>query len=74
MYDLHQALVYHSVMVIKLDVERSRMSWSFLNKALVEFSFYPQWINWIMVCICTPFAIIINRTPSNFFCFMAGLR
>lgn len=44
------------------------LSWLFVQRALVDFSFYPCWINWIMAFICSPsFIILINWMPSNFY-------
>nr|XP_010943370.1 uncharacterized protein LOC105061109 [Elaeis guineensis] len=69
-YDLHQAPIHHSLMAIKLDMERAydRMSWHFLRQMLRELDFHEQWIDGIMDCVeVLSFAILINGTPMEFF-------
>lgn len=76
MHDLHRASIHHSLMVIKLDMEQAynRIYWSFLEKVFEDFGFHPRWINWIMACIeRSSFAILINGTLSEFFCFAVDL-
>lgn len=77
MYDLHRASIYHSLMTIKLDMEKiyDRMFWSFSEKTLEDFAFHSRWISWIMACIeRLSFAILINGTPSDFFYSTIGLQ
>ncbi|XP_008788907.2 uncharacterized protein LOC103706552 [Phoenix dactylifera] len=77
MWDLRRASKRHSLMAVKLDMERAydRIRWSFLQRALEAYGFPRQWIGWVMGCVREPrFSILINGTPTPFFESSIGLR
>ncbi|XP_038988045.1 uncharacterized protein LOC120112546 [Phoenix dactylifera] len=77
MWDLRRASKRHSLMAVKLDMERAydRIRWSFLQQALEAYGFPRQWIGWVMGCVRGPkFSILVNGTPSPYFESSIGLR
>ncbi|XP_038972820.1 uncharacterized protein LOC120104938 [Phoenix dactylifera] len=48
MWDLRRASKRHSLMAVKLDMERAydRIRWSFLQRTLEAYGFHRQWIGW----------------------------
>ncbi len=77
MWDLRRASKRHSLMAVKLDMERAydRIRWSFLQHALEAYGFPGQWIDWVMGCVRGPkFSILVNGTPSPYFESSIGLR
>ncbi|XP_038980099.1 uncharacterized protein LOC120110150 [Phoenix dactylifera] len=77
MWDLRRASKRHSLMAVKLDMERAydRIRWSFLQQALEAYGFPRQWIDWVMGCVRGPqFSILVNGTPSPYFESSIGLR
>ena len=64
-------------MFIKLDMAKAydRVKWSFLQKILLAFGFYQQWVNWVMSCVTSAyFSILVNGVPSEPFAASRGLR
>ncbi|XP_038972705.1 uncharacterized protein LOC120104884 [Phoenix dactylifera] len=77
MWDLQRASKRHSLMAIKLDMERAydRIRWRFLQQTLEAYGFHRQWIGWVLGCVRGPkFSILVNGTPSPFFESTMGLR
>ncbi|XP_038979986.1 uncharacterized protein LOC120110122 [Phoenix dactylifera] len=76
MWDLQRASKRHSLMAIKLDMERAydRIRWRFLQQTLEAYGFHRQWIDWVLGCVRGPkFSILVNGTPP-FFESTMGLR
>lgn len=64
-------------MLIKLDIEKTydSLSWTAIFATLTRMNFPAHWINWIKVCFSTvSFAIMINKSPTNWFSSSRGLR
>ena len=64
-------------LLLKLDIEKAfdHVNWDCLILVMSKIGFGQKWINWISWCISTAnFSILINRTPSDFFCTSRGLR
>ena len=51
------------------------MEWSFILAILSKLGFHPTWINWVRICISSPyFSILINGSPFGLFSPKRGLR
>lgn len=76
MYDFKRAPTYHSLMAIKLDMERvyDCLHWKFLERVLIDFGFHHRWIALILLVLRPSFAIMINGTPSKSFVSSIGLH
>jgi len=63
-------------MFIKLDMAKAydRVKWSFLQKILLAFGFFQQWVNWVMSCATlASFSVLVNGVPSEPFVASRGL-
>ena len=57
-------------MFIKLDMAKAydRVSWEFLEKALLAFGFAAEWVDWVFSCVTSSsFSILVNGEPSELF-------
>ena len=64
-------------MFIKLNMAKTydRVSWEFLQKIPLAFSFDEEWVNWILSCVTSSsFSVLINGKPSDLFGASRGLR
>ena len=57
-------------MMIKLDIAKAydKLIWKYMDKILEAFGFYPQWVEWVMGLVTTPFFnILLNESPTKVF-------
>ena len=57
-------------MFMNLDMAKAydQVRYEFLQKVLLAFGFFEEWVNWILSCVTSPsFSIIINWEPSDLF-------
>ncbi|RVW18195.1 Transposon TX1 uncharacterized 149 kDa protein [Vitis vinifera] len=63
--------------LLKMDIEKAfdHVNWDFLMEVMSKMGFGHRWINWMKWCCSTAtFSILINGSPSGFFCSSRGLR
>ncbi|CAH1453080.1 unnamed protein product [Lactuca virosa] len=64
-------------MLHEIDIKKAydMVSWRFLEMTLKEFGFHPIMINWIMICVSTPyFTVSVNGEDHGYFPSRRGLR
>ena len=64
-------------LLLKMDIEKAfnHVNWDFLMEVMSKMGFGHRWINWMKWCCSTAtFSILINGSPSGFFCSSRGLR
>ena len=57
-------------MMIKLDIEKvyDKLNWEFMEKMLGAYGFSPDWVEWVMGLVSSPFFIILlNGSPTSTF-------
>ena len=57
-------------MLIKLDIEKAynKLSWQYMDKMLEAFGFSPDWVEWVMSLVTTPFFnILLNGSLTRVF-------
>ena len=62
---------------MKLDLKKAYdcVDWSFMKLILLQVGMSPNMVEWIMSVVSTArFDVIINETPTEFFCGRWGLR
>ena len=68
---IHSLKIYQRPsMLIKLDIAKAfdKLSWQFMGKILEAYSFCPEWIEWVMNLVTTPFfSILLNGSPTQVF-------
>ena len=63
--------------MIKLDIAKAyeKLSWKYINKMLKAYGFCPQWVEWVMGMVTSPFFnILLNGSPSRVFQAYRGIR
>ncbi|GLT35476.1 hypothetical protein SLA2020_099250 [Shorea laevis] len=64
-------------MVVKLDLSKAfdRVKWNFLEDTMRAMGFPEQWINRVMMCVCTvEYSVLINGCPTKKFTPSRGIR
>ncbi|XP_059446599.1 uncharacterized protein LOC132178161 [Corylus avellana] len=64
-------------MAIKLDMSKAynRVEWRFLEAAMGQLGFYPQWIRLVMMCVTTvQYAVLVNGSPGEIITPTRGIR
>ena len=64
-------------MMIKLDIAKDyeKLSWKYINKMLKAYGFCPQWVEWVMGLVTSPFYnILLNGSPYRVFQSSRGIR
>ena len=57
-------------MMIKLDIAKvyDKLNWEFMEKMLGAYGFSPDWVEWIMGLVSSPFFnILLNGSPTSTF-------
>ncbi|GJQ98326.1 putative RNA-directed DNA polymerase, eukaryota, reverse transcriptase zinc-binding domain protein [Tanacetum coccineum] len=65
------------LLLIKVDFEKAfdTLSWAFLNSIMSQMGFSSKWLNWIISCLNSAYALVlINGSPSKEFKVERGLR
>ena len=54
-------------MMIKLDIAKAydKLNWEFMEKMLGAYSFSPDWVDWVMGLVSSPFFNILLNGSSN---------
>ena len=81
---IHTHEIIHSLkhtkqagMILKIDLSKAfdKLSWTYIQKVLSAFGFYPTWVQWVYSLISSSFfSILINGTPSRPFTPTRGIR
>ena len=64
-------------MLIKLDIAKAydKLRWNYLEAILNAHSFSPEWVEWVMALVSSPFySIILNGYPTRLFPPSSGNR
>ena len=63
--------------MIKIDIAKSydKLNWEFMEKMLGAYGFSPDWEEWVMGLVSSPFFnILLNGSPTSSFQPLRGIR